>query len=131
MALRLAVHGMGRLLMPELLTVSDLPPGFSYPAEFIRVVELGLTQLEPWWIIEGKALRDRYSGLTQRYPSRTLVPFAVRQDRDDVACWEGSAKHVVIIHDFADPGWEQRAEFDGFYPWLRKAFDDFIEFGGG
>jgi hypothetical protein len=94
--------------MAELLSIADLPEGFGYPLEFVRVVELGLTQLEPWWVLEGDRLRTRYRGLRERYPSRTLVPFALRQDCDDVACFELNRPGVVIIHDFASPGWEQR-----------------------
>lgn len=117
--------------MAELLSVADLPRDFDYPPEFIRVVELGLTQLEPWWIVEGDLLRDRHQGLKSRYPSRSLVPFAIRQDRDDVACFDVESNKVVVIHDFADPGWEKRAEFDGFNDWLKQAVADLIEFGGG
>lgn len=115
--------------MAELLSVADLPDKFDYPPEFVRVVELGLTQLEPWWIIEGDLLRDRHRGLQQRYPSRTVVPFAVRQDRDDVACFVPDSEKIVIIHDFADPGYEQRDELPDFDAWLRRAVDDLIEFG--
>ena len=35
--------------MADLLSASDLPDGFDYPAEFVRLVELDLTNLEPWW----------------------------------------------------------------------------------
>ncbi|TMK51016.1 MAG: hypothetical protein E6G66_06680 [Actinobacteria bacterium] len=42
--------------MADLLSIDDLPPDFEYPQEFIRVVELGLTNLEPWWILEGEGL---------------------------------------------------------------------------
>jgi hypothetical protein len=115
--------------MAELLSMADLPDGFDYPAEFVRVVELGLTQLEPWWIIEGDLLRDRSRGLQQRYPDRTLVPFAVRQDRDDVACFQPDRSTVAIIHDFADSGYEQRDELPDFNAWLRRAVEDLIEFG--
>ncbi len=116
--------------MGELISVPHFPDEFDYPREFVRVVELGLTHLEPCWIIKGDLLRDRYRGLQQRYPTRTLVPFAVRQDRDDVACFVPDAKHVVIIHDFADPGYEQRDALEDFNAWLRRAIDDLIEFGG-
>lgn len=122
---------MGWLVVAELLAIEDLPEGFTYPGPFVHVVELGLTQLEPWCIIEGETLRGRLAGLRRRYPTRTLVPFAVRQDRDDVACWEGGLDKVVIVHDFADPGWEGREEFDGFYAWFRQAVEDLIEFAGG
>lgn len=116
--------------MADLLSVADLPAKFVYPPEFVRVVELRLTQLEPWWIIEGEPLRDRHKGLQQRYPGRTLVPFAVRQDQDDVACFVPDGKQVVIVHDFADPGYERRDELADFNAWLRRAVDDLIEFGG-
>jgi hypothetical protein len=114
--------------MAELLSIADLPEDFEYPPELVRVVELGLTQLEPWWVLEGDLLRTRYRGLRERYPSRTLVPFAIREDRDDVACFELNRPGVVIIHDFASPGWEQREQLPDFYSWLRRAIDDLIEF---
>lgn len=116
--------------MTALLSISDLPAGFEYPSEFIRVVELGLTNLEPWLIIGGDLLLDRQRGLRERYRSRSVVPFAIRQDCDDVACFdgEGSGK-VIIIHDFASPGWELTAELDDFNAWLRQAIEDLIDWG--
>lgn len=114
--------------MAGLLSIVDLPKGFEYPTEFVRVVELGLTNLEPWWIIEGDLLRDRFMGLQKRYEKRRLVPFATRQDNDDVACWDLDAGDVVVIHDFASPGHEQRGEFPDFYAWLRQAVEDLIAF---
>ena len=116
--------------MARLLPISDLPDGFNYPPEFIRVVELGLTDLEPWWIFDGELLWRRAANLRRRYPDRRLVPFARRQDNDDVACWDLAEGDVVIIHDFASPGSEQRARFPDFYSWLRQAIDDLIEHGG-
>jgi hypothetical protein len=69
-------------------------------------------------------------GLKERYPARELFPFAMRTDCDDVACWErGNLERVVIIHDFADPGWEQEAVFDTYWDWFRSAINDFAEFG--
>jgi hypothetical protein len=115
--------------MAELLSIDDLPEGFDYPAEFIRVVELGLTNLEPWRIVEGALLRQRFTGLQQRFPQRRLVPFARRQDNDDVACWDLDTGDVVVVHDFASPGWERNgARFPDFYAWLSQAVKDLIEF---
>ncbi|MET8122495.1 hypothetical protein [Micromonospora sp. NPDC005189] len=65
--------------------IDDLPPGFNYAQEFIRVIELGLTDLEPWLILDGDRLRERHRGLRGRYPNRVLVPFARRIDNDNVA----------------------------------------------
>lgn len=117
--------------MAGLLPVEDLPPDFWYPPSFVRVVELGLTNLEPWQVLEGAALRERKDGLAQRFPARELVPFAARQDNDDVACWDlaRGGDRVVVIHDLASPGWEGRGEYPDFYAWLRQAVEDLIDFG--
>lgn len=116
--------------MADLLSIEELPHGFEYPREFVRVVELGLVDLEPWQIIQGNLLKRRHRGLNERFPERSLVPFAARQDNDDVACWDldMGAPHVSIVHDFASPGWEQRGVFADFYAWLRQAVEDLIEF---
>ena len=114
--------------MAELLGPEDLPDGFLYPRQFVRVVELGLTDLEPWLILQGEQLHGHLLGLRKRYPLSSLVPFARRQDNDDVACWDVTKSNVVIIHDFASPGFEGRQEFENFNSWLRQAIDDLIEF---
>ncbi len=113
----------------DVLDPSELPEGFDYPRPFRRLLELGLTDLEPWYVLEGEPLREVQAGLAHRYPGRHLVPFAKRQDNDDVACWRaGSGEAVFVIHDFASPGWEDRARFPTFYDWLRRAVEDLIEF---
>ncbi|KNB53013.1 hypothetical protein [Streptomyces caatingaensis] len=104
-----------------LLAIDDLPEGFEYPDEFIRVVELGLTNLEPWWIFDGDLLRRRTRGLRERYPDRKLLPFARRQDHDDVACRDVDHGGAVVIHDFDNAGREQRARFEDFNSWLRAS----------
>ncbi len=114
--------------MADLLGPAELPPGFAYPHEFLRVVDLGLVNLEPWWIFDGAPLRDRVVGLRKRFPDRVLVPFARREDNDDVACWEGAPPRVVVIHDFASPGFEDRGGFADFNDWLRQAIEDLIAF---
>src|SRR5688500_15365676 len=111
------------------LPQSLLPKGFIYPNEFVRLMEMNLDYIEPWFILKGDFLLDTFVALRSRYPSRQLIPFARRQDNDDVACWEvGSEGDVVIIHDFATPGWEQRKRFPDFWSWFRQAIEDMIEF---
>lgn len=118
--------------MAELLNAEELPRDFQYPREFVRVVDLGLVDLEPWHILEGDLLKRRHRGLRERFPKRSLVLFAARQDNDDVACWnvEQGVPRVTVVHDYASPGWEQRAEFSDFHEWLRQAVEDLIEFDG-
>jgi hypothetical protein len=113
----------------ELIEPKGRPSWFQYPEPFLRVLETGLARFRPWKILDGSASLSRLVGLRQRFPERDLLPFALRTDRDDVACWEkGDLNKVVVIHDFADPGWEQLAVYDTFWDWFRSAIEDFIEF---
>jgi hypothetical protein len=78
------------LPMADLLTAAaDLPEGFDYSAEFVRVVELGLTNLEPWWIFDGDLLRRRAIG-----PHELVRPPAtgrhISPDTDLLVCRVGS-----------------------------------------
>ncbi len=113
----------------DLLSSDELPDGFRYPAAFERIVGLGLIELEPWSVLDAQSQRARMAGLAKRYPDRRLIPFAARQDNDDVACWQvGDPKSVLLIHDFASPGWEHRATYPSFYDWFRQAIQDLIDF---
>lgn len=114
--------------MAALLAMEDLPEGFDYPPEFVRVVECELLNIEPWHVLTGGDLRSRMVGLKERFPARSLVPFAGRQDNDDIACWDLACPGaVVIVHDFAAPGFESHGEFADFVSWLRSAFDEFVD----
>ena len=113
----------------DLLFGNELPAGFVYPDQFGRIIDLGILDLEPWYMLQGDILREVNKGLRTRYPQRSLVPFARRQDNDDTACWDAAEPgRVVVIHDFASSGWEQRAAYGDFYQWLRQAIEDLIEF---
>jgi hypothetical protein len=113
----------------RLLPDGEKPDWFVYPSEFLRLVETELKRFPPWKIMDSDSAKGLRDGLRKRYPQRDLVPFALRLDCDDVACWEkGKLPKVSIIHDFASPGWEQRQEFDTFWAWFRSAINDFIEF---
>lgn len=56
------------------------------------------------------------------------MPFATRQDNDDIACWDVGIGRVVVVHDFASAGYEHVAEFDTFYAWFQQAVEDFVNF---
>ncbi|BCW36039.1 hypothetical protein StoSoilA2_20950 [Arthrobacter sp. StoSoilA2] len=122
------VVGENAAKTPLLLTAEELPEGIVYPRGLLRLVELELLELEPWWILTGDRLRERNRGMAERYPDRRLVFFARRQDNDDTACWDLDTGKVAIVHDFASPGWEARREFDDLDAWLHAAIVDLIEF---
>ncbi|MBN2176101.1 MAG: hypothetical protein JW722_00415 [Demequinaceae bacterium] len=113
------------VLPPELL-----PSGFKYPVDFLRFLELDVREFDPWNVLVGDLLVRRSQGLRERYPDSSLVPFATRYDRDDIACFDlvRGNNAVIRIHDFASPGWERRDEYGSFREWLHVAMDDALDF---
>lgn len=112
------------------LSAEYLPSKFVYPLAYIELVKGELPDLKPWHFIYSK-LNYMFLGLKERYPSRTLIPFARRGDNDDVACFDAAITcnnpRVIIIHDFASPGYENRGEFADFNEWLEFAKNESIE----
>lgn len=113
----------------ELPSKAELPNDFIYPGAFLRIVNLQLINIEPWMIMDKNQVLFRMKGLKERYPSRTLIPFARRIDNDDIAAFEVfKGEKVQIIHDFASSGYEQRGEFILFWDWFKQALHDMINF---
>jgi hypothetical protein len=118
------------LLSPELL-----PEGFQYPQAYLDFFPTSraadLLDGEPWTFFDVSHLAFRSAGLKERYPERTLVPFAIRQHSDDIACFDGTVgtpnPPVVLIHDMASSGWEHRDTFPTFEEWLRMIEMDIRE----
>jgi hypothetical protein len=111
------------VLRPE-----DVDVSMVYPDELRRLLHQGLVDLSPWHMMDRDAVKQRLHGLRERYKVK-YVPFARRQDNDDIACLDPERPgHVVVVHDFADEGYERRREFDSFWDWLRAAVEDMIAF---
>lgn len=76
-----------------------------------------------WEMLQPVLAQKLAVALHGRYPPRKVIPFARREDSDDVACVvvhdpERPPGSVVVIHDYASPGWEVVAEFDDVGGWL-------------
>jgi hypothetical protein len=100
----------------------------AIPAGLSRIVEQGLVDLSPWLILRRDQALARMEGLRERYKT-AYVPFARRQDNDDLAVLLPNAPdRVVIVHDFADEGCELRTEYESFWDWFRVAIEDMIAF---
>jgi hypothetical protein len=113
----------------ELLPLAELPPGFTYPAEYLRVVELGLIDLQPWQIIEGRTLLIIYANLAETFPDQQLVPFAGYMENDDVVCWHPATGKIVTV-DPPDKHWYKDGTYDNFWSWFRRAIEDMIAYDG-
>lgn len=109
------------------LSKDTLPKNFRYPPSYIQYVAGDLPNLEPWHFFY-KYLEHRFNGLKGRYPTRIIVPFARRSDNDDVACFDASESSdnpkVIIIHDWATEGWENRGECADFLSWVELAKEE-------
>ena len=112
----------------ELLRAEDVDVPLEYPDGLQRLAQQGVADLTPWHLMDREAAKQRLRGLRGRYTSQ-YVPFARRQDNDDIACFDPErAGAVILVHDFADEGYERRREFDSFWDWFRAAVEDMILF---
>lgn len=104
--------------MLNLLEENEKPSWVTYPKEYLELVASGKEEFLPWYLMDRDQLLIRYKGMQKRYPSRSLFPFARDDQSDDVACWEeGKPGKVILIHDFASPGYENKKEFENFEEW--------------
>jgi len=68
------------------------------------VVELGLTDLEALVDLDGDQTATAGDRTTRAVSGAQLVPFARRQDNDDVSVLgDLDQENVTVIHDFASP----------------------------
>ena len=112
----------------KLLESSDLDVPMRLPVGLLRLVEQGVVDLAPWHIMPRELARKRMDGLRQRY-TKKYVPFARRQDNDDLACLDPEHQdQIVVIHDFASEGFEMRRSYESFWDWFRSAIEDMILF---
>jgi hypothetical protein len=112
----------------KLLEATDLDVAVRLPDGLRRVAEQNLVDIAPWHVMPRELALRRLKGLRERY-SRKYVPFARRQDNDDLACIDPARpSEVVVVHDFAGEGSEVRVRFDSFWDWFRAAVDEMIAF---
>lgn len=108
--------------MISLVEKLHIPSWLEYPTEYLNLVNSGRDEFLPWYLFDKDQLMVRYVGLQKRYPTRELFPFARDDDSDDVACWEKEKPgKVILIHDFASPGYENKLEFPNFLSWYSYA----------
>ena len=100
---------------------------YDYPEGYKKLKDLNLIDFEYWYFIPEYQLKNRFIGMSQRYPSRKYIPFARREDRDDIACFEyGKGNTVFIIHDYASAGFEERKSYNNIWEWVKDAIDELI-----
>ena len=100
---------------------------YNYPQGYIKLKELHLIDFEYWYFIPDNQVDKRFMGMKERFPNRKYIPFARRDDCDDIACFEsGKGETVFIIHDYASDGYEERKRYNDIWEWVRDAIDELI-----
>jgi hypothetical protein len=98
------------------------------PKELERLISQRVVDLTPWHIMPSDLAEQRMASMRSRY-SKAYVPFARRQDNDDVACLvPDEPGGVIVVHDYAAEGSERVATYARFWDWFKAAIDDMIEF---
>jgi hypothetical protein len=112
----------------DLLLPGDLDVSVSLPEGLVRITSQGLINLSPWHVMPRELAKKRMTGLRGRYRTQ-YVPFARRQDNEDLACIDPDRPgRVVVVHDFSAEGDECVATYDTFWNWFRSTVDDMIAF---
>ena len=70
-------------ILPE----SERPEWLHYPQELLDLVRSGRMPLVPWHFVTAESAAGDYRRF-RSHLRRELVPFAFRQDREDLACFE-------------------------------------------
>ena len=99
-------------------------------AQYRRVIDDGLvgfgpfTQLQPWDFLPDEEIFD----VAEQWPSseseRPLIAFAVRQDCDDIACFEvhdGEITSVLVIEGWSEGSYSPVARYGSFEEWFNRA----------
>ena len=108
--------------------LNSLDKEFEVPPELARLQSQNIANLTPWHLLNKELAAKRLKGLRARY-QRRYMPFARRQDNDDLACFDPLAPGKVhIVHDFASDGTELRKTYDSFWSWFRAAIEEMIAF---
>jgi hypothetical protein len=111
--------------MNKILDQKECPEWVKYPDSYLSLISEGKDEFFPWFFFNKTETSKYLGGLRGRYPLRKLFAFAKRDDSDDIACWEADKPgKVVIVHDYASPGWEERQIFDNFDEWYSYALSE-------
>jgi hypothetical protein len=110
----------------------EVPEGFIWMLNHHLIGLEAFSQLEPWHLCdipEIIPLSERWNDLKM---NRTLIPFARRQDDDELACFEVKDDKVVKIctihYQLYSPGTAPEIEILDEYPsvwgWLKSVVSD-------
>jgi hypothetical protein len=103
------------------------------PFPLVRMARLGARDISPWHMAQRvEQVQALLARARHDYPTRNLVPFAIRLDQDEAVFFEldrasGGSVPIVLVHwdvpiDVANDRWPS------FDDWFRQAVAEFYEF---
>ena len=133
---------MGKLFFYDL---PILPSGFAFPHSYLDLARgHAIPDLEPWKFLfqDMPCSLNYYGAMLQKYPDKTLVPFAILDDPSGafndgyvvLACFDGddrSGDPKVYLHDYGNPkrvDWQNRYFLANFTEWLRVAGEESVRY---
>lgn len=121
--------GMSAIVVQDAGHPAAGPDGYPCPAQVDHLCRLGLTDLEPWAVLNTGGQEFRAGMVEKRWPGTCLLPFAARMDRDDVVCVDRRTGELLWVDPYETPVVEcaDRDRFASFDDWLRMAVDDYID----
>jgi len=117
------------------MTASLASAGAEVPSAFSRWLDSGEQEFGGWHLLAERGAAANQEKLAHLYPSRHILPFARRRDRDDIACLvrrdpEHSLGSVVVIHEDAMPGTEIEEAFGSLTEWFEQARNEVEQAAG-
>lgn len=109
-----------------LLNDKDKPEWLNYPEALKNMILNGEVKLTPWHLMQKERVLLEISVLFKLY-QRHLIPFAYRQDNDNLACFEKESSKVFIIHVFASKGFENEDTFENFDDWYQDVYEEMVD----
>ncbi len=110
--------------MIKILPIEECPAWLQYPSLYLNLIKQGQEQFLHWCFIENTKIVVINKDLQKKY-ARNLFIFAVKDNCDDIACWEkNQGDRIFIIDDSIPRGFEQIRIFDDFDSWYQWALQD-------
>jgi hypothetical protein len=102
---------------------------FTYPSQFLCLVDKKIINLYPWEIIHDQELDDVNLGFCGRINTNNFAVFAKDRSSDFVAAFDlSNIDTVYIFDDFSRLGLADSRKIGGILDWLSMAMLDCQEF---
>jgi hypothetical protein len=111
----------------ELPKPDDLPGWFTYPPLFRWFIDHGIAITPPWTFLPHERVLELTAHFAERFGEAKLIPFAERNDRGIIACWERENPDQIFYCAETDDRYPEACEHQNLQHWFRAAINDLID----